>query len=432
MTESEGISPEHVELAHQMLDLARLGHVQRLLAYVDAGVPVDLTDAASIRAETEVAGAPTGGMDQTVSMLVESGAALLIDFEDHTTRPVPLALDEAGLALLVTDTRVSHALIDGGYASRRQDCEAAAERLGVPSLRHADLAAVEALDDERVRRRARHVVTEIGRVRDAVAAIETGDWQELGRQFLASHVSMREDFEISCPELDTVVQTAVEAGAVGARMTGGGFGGSAISLVPVERLAAVVDLLGRATAKIHCAADEDSDQSLVDFQTEEAIVAVVEGRRKEFVADLTDFAVESYFEHEAHRTVVSQRALQVHTDPLLGYSTVDGVGYVISEISPYEVDLDWSGITEPDDIAAVVDLLGRATAKVHCASDEDSDQSLVEFQTEHVIARCLEGRRRQFTEDIVEFGITYAQRAREDHRLFVEAFRAGKVGVTSA
>ena len=143
-------------------------------------------------------------------------------------------------------------------------------------------------------------------------------------------------------------------------------------------------------------------------------------------------AVESYFEHEAHRTVVSQRALQVHTDPLLGYSTVDGVGYVISEISPYEVDLDWSGITEPDDIAAVVDLLGRATAKVHCASDEDSDQSLVEFQTEHVIARCLEGRRRQFTEDIVEFGITYAQRAREDHRLFVEAFRAGKVGVTSA
>ena len=196
--------------------------------------------AACIRAETEVAGAPTGGMDQTVSMLAESGAALLIDFEDHTTRPVPLALDDAGLALLVTDTRVSHALIHGGYASRRQDCEAAAERLGVPSLRHADLAAVEALDDERVRRRARHVVTEIGRVRDAVAAIETGDWQDLGRQFLASHVSMREDFEISCPELDTVVQTAVEAGAVGARMTGGGFGGSAISLVPVERLAAVM------------------------------------------------------------------------------------------------------------------------------------------------------------------------------------------------
>ena len=195
---------------------------------------------ACMRAETEVAGAPTGGMDQTVSLLAEAGSALLIDFEDHTTRSVPLPLADAGLALLVTDTRVSHALVDGGYASRRQDCEAAAERLGVPSLRHADLAAVEALDDDRVRRRARHVVTEIERVRSAVAAIDAGDWQEVGRQFLASHVSMRDDFEISCPELDTVVQTAVEAGAVAARMTGGGFGGSAISLVPVERLDAVM------------------------------------------------------------------------------------------------------------------------------------------------------------------------------------------------
>ena len=196
--------------------------------------------AACMRAESEVAGAPTGGMDQTVSLLAEADTALLIDFEDHATRPVPLPLREAGLALLVTDTRVSHALVDGGYASRRRDCEDAVGRLGVPSLRHADLAAVEALDDERVRRRARHVVTEIARVRATVAALEAGDWQEVGRQFLASHLSMRDDFEISCPELDTVVQTAVEAGAVGARMTGGGFGGSAISLVPVERLEAVM------------------------------------------------------------------------------------------------------------------------------------------------------------------------------------------------
>ncbi len=195
---------------------------------------------ACMRAETEVAGAPTGGMDQTVSMLAEAGTALLIDFEDHSTLPVPLATDGAGLALLVTDTRVSHALVDGGYASRRRDCEVAAGQLGLSSLRRADLAAVEALDDERVRRRARHVVTEIERVRCTTAAIASGDWQEVGRQLLASHVSMRDDFEISCPELDTVVQTAVEAGAVGARMTGGGFGGSAISLVPLERLDAVV------------------------------------------------------------------------------------------------------------------------------------------------------------------------------------------------
>ena len=96
--------------------------------------------------------------------------------------------------------------------------------------------------------------------------------------------------------------------------------------------------------------------------------------------------VEKYFDHEGHRTVVSQRALQVHTDPMLGHTTLDGVGYVVSEVSPYEVDLDWTGITEPDDIAAVVDLLGRATAKIHCASDEDSEQDLVDFQVEDAIA----------------------------------------------
>jgi uncharacterized protein (DUF2252 family) len=142
-------------------------------------------------------------------------------------------------------------------------------------------------------------------------------------------------------------------------------------------------------------------------------------------------AVEGHFEHEAHRTVVSQRALQVHTDPLLGYTTMGGVGYVISEISPYEVDLDWSGITEPSEIAAVVDLLGQATAKIHCAADEDSDQDLVRFQVEEAIAGSLEGRRKQFTEDTVDFGVEYAKQVREDYRLFVEAFRENRIGVSS-
>ena len=116
-------------------------------------------------------------------------------------------------------------------------------------------------------------------------------------------------------------------------------------------------------------------------------------------------AVEDYFDHEGHRTVVSQRALQVHTDPLLGYAEIDGVGYVVSEVSPYDVDLDWGNITEPDDIAAVVDLLGRATAKVHCASDEDSDQDLVDFQVEQAIVASLKGRRRAFADHLVEFGL---------------------------
>ena len=194
---------------------------------------------ACMRAETEVAGAPTGGMDQTVAMLAQPDAALLIDFLDHTTRAVPLALADAGLAVLVVDTRVSHALVDGGYASRRTDCETACRELGVSSLREATLDKVESLADSRIRRRARHIVTEIERVTHAVAAIERADWRAVGGLFVASHASMRDDFEISCPELDAAVEAALEAGAVGARMTGGGFGGSAIALVPDDRVGAV-------------------------------------------------------------------------------------------------------------------------------------------------------------------------------------------------
>ena len=198
--------------------------------------PRQLIDAA-IRAETEVVGAPTGGMDQTVAVLGVAGAALLIDFESHETKPVPL--DLSGHTLLVTDTRVSHSLTDGGYGSRRADCESAARALGVPTLRAATLDAVEALTDDRVRRRARHVVTEIARVTDTVTALGTNGWDELGRIFDASHRSMRDDFEISCPELDCAVAIAVQAGAVAARMTGGGFGGSSVAVVPDERVEAV-------------------------------------------------------------------------------------------------------------------------------------------------------------------------------------------------
>jgi galactokinase len=196
-----------------------------------------LVDAA-IRAETEVVGAPTGGMDQTVAVRSVAGAALLIDFDTHETTPVPL--DLAGHTLLVTDTRVSHELTDGGYGSRRADCEEAARELGVPTLRAATLDAVEALTDDRVRRRARHVVTEIERVTDTVAALRRRDWDEVGRLFDASHRSMRTDFEISSPELDCAVAVAVQAGAVAARMTGGGFGGSSVAVVPDERVEAVM------------------------------------------------------------------------------------------------------------------------------------------------------------------------------------------------
>ena len=141
--------------------------------------------------------------------------------------------------------------------------------------------------------------------------------------------------------------------------------------------------------------------------------------------------VDAYFDNEGHRTAVSQRALQVHTDPMLGHATLDGVGFIVSEISPYEVDLDWSDLTEPEEIAAVVDLLGRATAKIHCASDEDSEQDLVDFQVEEAIASGVERRRKEFTAWIQDFGIDYAERVRKDHALFVSAFREGRIGVSA-
>ena len=141
--------------------------------------------------------------------------------------------------------------------------------------------------------------------------------------------------------------------------------------------------------------------------------------------------VERYFEHEGHRTVVSQRALQVHTDPLLGHTEIDGVGYVVSEVSPYEVDLDWGGINEPDDIAAVVDLLGRATAKIHCASDEDSQQDLVDFQVEEAISRCWRGAARSSRRTASTSGSRTRRRVRADHALFVDAFREGRIGIAS-
>ncbi len=141
--------------------------------------------------------------------------------------------------------------------------------------------------------------------------------------------------------------------------------------------------------------------------------------------------VDDYFEHEGHRTAVSQRALQVHTDPLLGYAAIDGVGYVVAEVSPYEVDLDWSGITEPEQMAEVVELLGRATAKVHCASDEDSDQDLVDFQVEEAVVASVGERRDELVAWVTDFATTYAERVRADHALFVEAFREGRIGISS-
>ncbi len=142
---------------------------------------------------------------------------------------------------------------------------------------------------------------------------------------------------------------------------------------------------------------------------------------------VTDPAIAGAFHHHGHRTVVSQRALQAHADPLVGWTDLDGVGFVVSEVSPYQSDLDWSELTEPAEIAPVVDYLGRATAKVHCVADSDADHSLVPFQTEEAIMHVVAGREDEFVAWVVEFAHDYAAQVRADHALFVDAFRGGRM-----
>jgi uncharacterized protein (DUF2252 family) len=143
--------------------------------------------------------------------------------------------------------------------------------------------------------------------------------------------------------------------------------------------------------------------------------------------------ISDHFEHHGHRTAVSQRALQANASQFLGHTEIDGVGFVVQELSPYEVDLDWEDLTEPEEIAPVLAQLGRATAKMHCVGDVDSDHTLVDFQTEDAIVAMIGGRRAEFVADVVRFARSYARQTQEDHRLFVDAFRAGAIpGITSS
>lgn len=138
---------------------------------------------------------------------------------------------------------------------------------------------------------------------------------------------------------------------------------------------------------------------------------------------ITDTDIRDYFEHHGHRTAVSQLALQANTDRWLGHTTLQGVGQVVDEVSPYEVDLDWENINELDDILEVLGYLGQATAKIHSVSDEDSDQTLVSASAEHAIHECIAGRKDEFVAAMVDFGQQYGAIVRNDHRLFIDAFR---------
>jgi galactokinase len=186
------------------------------------------------RAENEAVGAPTGIMDQMASMLGQADAGIFLDCRSLVAEVVPLGFEPAGLALLVMDTGVTHAHSTGGYGERRAACERGAALMGVAALRDLtvdDLPRARELMDDVTFRRVRHVVTENQRVLDAVRTLRTEGPRALGALLDASHVSMRDDFEISVPELDLAVDTARAAGAIGARMTGGGFGGAAIALI---------------------------------------------------------------------------------------------------------------------------------------------------------------------------------------------------------
>ena len=194
---------------------------------------------ATQRAENDYVGMPCGIMDQSVSIMGQAGSALLLDCRDLSTESIPFSVADAGLELLIIDTQAHHALIDGGYAERRASCESAAAKLGVNSMRDLTMEQLLIGKDKLSEVefiRARHAVTEISRVLATVEALKGEDFEKVGALINQSHNSLRDDYTVSCPELDVAVVAARNAGALGSRMIGGGFGGSAIALLRVEDL----------------------------------------------------------------------------------------------------------------------------------------------------------------------------------------------------
>ncbi len=246
---------------------------RQLLAATDEGRKKLAT--ACIKAENEIAGANTGGMDQSISLRASQGSVLTIDCRDFATTKVPLDLAAAGLSLLVIDTRAPHQLNDGQYAKRRAGCDAMADAFGEKFLsslvtdgtevkgdvddavaRWREIASageVEVPGEYTVEALLRHVLSEQLRVVETIKLFEAGEptagtWSKLGELLTASHASLRDDYQVTCPELDVAVDVALDAGALGARMTGGGFGGSAIALVRADEQDAVAHAVREAFA----------------------------------------------------------------------------------------------------------------------------------------------------------------------------------------
>ena len=209
-------------------------------------VPREKLAAIAKRAENEFVGAPTGIIDQSAALLCRADHAMLLDCRTLATTQVPFQPSAAGAAALIVDTRVTHALVNGEYAARRAECEEAARLLGVQALGLiTDPGAVETLADPVLRRRARHVITDSARARQIASALqrqtpdETDTYGLIGNLLTEGHRSLRDDFEVSWPQADAAVEAAIGAGAYGAKMIGGGFGGSVLALIPREREATV-------------------------------------------------------------------------------------------------------------------------------------------------------------------------------------------------
>ena len=201
------------------------------------------------KAENQYVGVPCGIMDQSVSLMATQGSALLLDCRDLSTKNIPFDVASSGLELLIIDTQAHHALTDGGYAQRRASCESVVANLGIKSLRELTMGQLENSRDlltETEFVRARHAVTEMKRVLDCVQALSDSNFARVGELINQSHISLRDDYTVSCPELDTAVDAALAAGALGARMVGGGFGGSAIALIQASKTTETIKTIEKA------------------------------------------------------------------------------------------------------------------------------------------------------------------------------------------
>ena len=201
------------------------------------------------KAENQYVGVPCGIMDQSVSLMATQGSALLLDCRDLSTKNIPFDVASNGLELLIIDTQAHHALTDGGYAERRASCESVVVKLGISSLRELTMEQLEnsrALLTETEFVRARHAVTEMKRVLECVDALSNSDFEKVGHLINQSHESLRDDYTVSCPELDTAVEAALSAGALGSRMVGGGFGGSAIALIQASKTTETIKVIEKA------------------------------------------------------------------------------------------------------------------------------------------------------------------------------------------